>query len=387
MKINFLVHDGILEVGHTRAMIEVLRILGAKEEVSKIRIICLHSDPVEKLFPENHDKVEIITVPGKGIKPFLLKSVFFQIYTYLNRKKLISESDQTITMGICSFIGNIVNIQFYHRDWEKLYFKYNQGPFYKNLYKFILLKYFNLCEDYYYQKKNLRFGFLSKFIEKLMIDRYRIEEKNFITAYSSVNFSEFLPPEDFNLEKQKDLLTELSNQYPGLKNLDPNRPTLLFVGAFERKGLPRLLRNLPKDVNLIVIGKGEAHGKFKLPQREGIFPISYTTEISKFYLIADAFVFPTVYEPFGLVVTEAVASGTQVLVTKEKVGASEIVGSMEGVSFIAQDDENFSMQLKALKKLTLDKRMEWSHLRKKELVSLTWFNCAESWWRLLNQSK
>ncbi len=386
MIIHFLVHDGVLEVGHTRAMMEVLRLLANKDEVKKIKLICLHGSSPEILIPDHPEKLEVITLPGKNLKPFMLKSLFFQFYTWFKKDQLITPEMPVITMGVCSFIGNIVNIQFYHQDWEQLYFKYNKGGWFKNLYKKIMLRYLSLCEDIYYKKANLKFGFLSQFIANNVSKRYQLNQRQFITAYSSVNFEEFLPPEGFSTQKLELLKAELTTSYPILKGLNPNRPTLLFVGAFERKGLPFLIESLPQNVNLIVVGKGEAHSAFELPKSDQIFAIDYTNEISKFYLLADAFIFPTYYEPFGLVVTEAVASGCQILVAKERVGASEIVGDMPGISMITDySPDKFRNQLSNIKALDIETRLKWSLLRKEALSHYTWQLCADQWWELINR--
>lgn len=385
MIIHFLVHDGVMEVGHTRAMMEVLRLMAKRDEVKKIKLICLHASTPEVLLPDNPEKLEITTLPGKNLKPFLIKSLFFQIYTWLFKKSLIRDEGPVITMGVCSFIGNIVNIQFYHQDWEKLYFKYNKGGWFKNLYKTIFLRYLSLCEDIYYRRKNLKFVFLSEFIAKSVSTRYQLNPNQSITAYSSVNFKEFLPPQNFSDEDQNILLSEMQQTYPILTGINSKLPILLFVGAFERKGLPFLLKHLPDNVNFIVVGKGEAHSSFKLPKRHDIFPIEYTTEIAKFYLLSDAFLFPTHYEPFGLVVTEAVASGTRVFVTADKVGASEIIQDLPGIDFINTNDEDVRLKedLNRVEKLTSEKRIEWARQRQRQLSQYTWELCEQQWWQLI----
>lgn len=385
MIIHFLVHDGVMEVGHTRAMMEVLRLMAKRDDVKKIKLICLHASSPQKLLPDNPEKLEIKTVPGKRLKPFMLKSLFFQAYTWIFKRQLITDEGPIITMGVCSFIGNMVNIQFYHQDWEKLYFKYNKGSLLKNLYKAILLRYLSLCEDFYYRRPGLKFVFLSQFIAKHVSERYQLRPEQYITAYSSVNFKEFLPPESFTQEKQRELLLSMQQTYPGLNKINPDLPILLFVGAFERKGLPFLLEHLPENVNFIVVGKGEAHSSFRLPQSESIFHIEYTTEIANFYLLADAFIFPTHYEPFGLVVTEAVASGTQVFVTADRVGASEIINDLPGIHFISTNDEssNLKEKLGGIEKLSCPQRLQWAAQRQKQLSHYTWELCEEQWWNLI----
>jgi UDP-glucose:(heptosyl)LPS alpha-1,3-glucosyltransferase len=54
--------------------------------------------------------------------------------------------------------------------------------------------------------------------------------------------------------------------------------------------------------------------------------IPSTSEIAKYYAAADAFVFPTTYDAFGLVVLEAMAAGLAVL-SSNRAGAAEVIDS------------------------------------------------------------
>jgi UDP-glucose:(heptosyl)LPS alpha-1,3-glucosyltransferase len=51
-----------------------------------------------------------------------------------------------------------------------------------------------------------------------------------------------------------------------------------------------------------------------------------TTEVERYYSAADAFVFPTTYDAFGMVVLEAMASGLPVF-TSDRAGAAELIRS------------------------------------------------------------
>ena len=62
-----------------------------------------------------------------------------------------------------------------------------------------------------------------------------------------------------------------------------------------------------------------------------------TREIQKFYAAADVFVFPSYYDSFGMVVTEAMASGLPVI-TSKAVGASELLTDGVNGILVTGDD-------------------------------------------------
>jgi len=62
-----------------------------------------------------------------------------------------------------------------------------------------------------------------------------------------------------------------------------------------------------------------------------------TTELAHYYAAANAFVFPTTYDAFGMVVLEAMASGLPVF-TSDRAGAAELIASGKDGLVIPLDD-------------------------------------------------
>ena len=375
MNLIVYVHDYTRQIGHSRAMIEVIDQL----PVDKVKVVCYSHAPKEDINLERDIPYEFIKVPFSGIKPFLLRNLFFQIYTRLFKAKFTNESDHSISIGVCSFNADIINIQFAHFLWEKEYFKVNKmGPL-KFMYKKILLRYLTLCEDIYYKKKGLKFVFLSKFIADKFIDRFNIKGKNHVTAYSSADISQFKPNVEISLEVK---LKNLSTIHKELANLDINKTTFLFVGAFERKGLPLFVDLIPEDCNLIVVGQSESGSTFKLPQKENIFHVPFTKDIPLFYNLCDIFVFPTHFEPFGLVLLEATISGMKIITTFESVGASELLVDLPNISFV--NANNLTKEtFKGFNKITDEERQINHEVRRQHLSKYTWKACAEEWKKVI----
>lgn len=106
---------------------------------------------------------------------------------------------------------------------------------------------------------------------------------------------------------------------------------LLVGSGFERKGVPQLLRAmemLPDNVYLMVVGKDRKLAAYRKASRRVIFT-GGQREVTPFYGAADAFVLPTLYDPFPNAALEAMACGLPVI-TSFKSGAAELLKNGEG---------------------------------------------------------
>ena len=124
-----------------------------------------------------------------------------------------------------------------------------------------------------------------------------------------------------------------------------SRARLLFVGAFERKGLDvaiRALARLGSDAELLAVGSGDAARYGRLAASLGVADRVRLepprADIPAAFAAADVFLFPTRYEPFGMVIAEALASGVPV-VTSSRAGAADLI--RDGSSgFVVGDPED-----------------------------------------------
>lgn len=114
------------------------------------------------------------------------------------------------------------------------------------------------------------------------------------------------------------------------RGLEPDKKYLLFVsGNHHRKGLAHIIAALQSlgrtHCRLLVAGAGR--GAFAdLPF---IHWLGHVDDMAALYRTADALVLQSVYEPFGLVVTEAQLSGLPVIVS-DRVGATGIMDAHSG---------------------------------------------------------
>jgi UDP-glucose:(heptosyl)LPS alpha-1,3-glucosyltransferase len=108
-----------------------------------------------------------------------------------------------------------------------------------------------------------------------------------------------------------------------------NDVVALYVGDLQ-KALPAALKTIAAtpNVKLLVVSKSDP-GPYRaqaeqlgIVERVAFHPAA--SEIARFYAAADLFLFPTYYDTFGLVITEAMASGLPVI-TSSAAGAADVI--------------------------------------------------------------
>jgi UDP-glucose:(heptosyl)LPS alpha-1,3-glucosyltransferase len=163
-----------------------------------------------------------------------------------------------------------------------------------------------------------------------------------------------------------------------------DRPRLLFVGAYERKGLDtavRALAAMSTQAELVAVGDGDRRRFLDLARRLGVADRVHLeaprADVAACYADADVFVFPTRYEPFGMVVVEALASGVPVVVSAV-AGAAEYVRDGESGYVIAhaEDAAAFAAAADRILGSTAD-RAAMARASRASVASLTWDNVAQ----------
>lgn len=141
----------------------------------------------------------------------------------------------------------------------------------------------------------------------------------------------------------------------------PNNVTLsLFAGDIRtnRKNLDTVLyglANIP-ELHLAVVGNADRSPYPQLASQLGLQErvhfLGYRRDIAEIMKAVDFFVFPSRYEPFGMVVSEAMATGLSVITTAVS-GVAEIVTPECGV--VLSDTEDVDALANAMTKLASDR--------------------------------
>jgi len=138
-------------------------------------------------------------------------------------------------------------------------------------------------------------------------------------------------------------------------NLPAETRIALLIGTYARKGLETAigaLAKVPDDVHLAVAGAGDDELAEGWARAAGVADrlhlLGVRSDPERLYAAADVFVLPTRYEPFGMVIVEAMASCLPVVVTGT-AGAAELITNGENGFLVGQADdaEGFAAGIRA----------------------------------------
>jgi len=162
-------------------------------------------------------------------------------------------------------------------------------------------------------------------------------------------------------------------------------PRVLFVGAYHRKGLDIAIRSLSLmavRAELVAIGSGDRRALSALAASLGVGDRVHLepprSHIADAFRSADVFVFPTRYEPFGMVIAEALASGVPVI-TSARAGAAELIQEGESGFVLAdpEDVEGFARAADLVLCADASTRARRSLAAREAVRLLTWERIAE----------
>ena len=164
---------------------------------------------------------------------------------------------------------------------------------------------------------------VSDLVRKDLLATFGLTPAEIVTLYNGVDLLRFRPEsrESLRYATRRDL------------SLSDQTPLIAFAGnGFARKGLRFLIEAWPaidSTAHLVVAGTDRALRKYRkmaegLRLGDRIHFLGAQTQIERIFAAADGFVMPSLFEPFGNVVMEALAAGLPVLCSKA-CGAAELL--------------------------------------------------------------
>jgi UDP-glucose:(heptosyl)LPS alpha-1,3-glucosyltransferase len=189
---------------------------------------------------------------------------------------------------------------------------------------------------------------VSNLVRNDLTQTFALPPEQAATLYNGVDLERFAPAHDSG--ERIAIRREFS--------VIDSKPAVMFVGnGFARKGLRFLIEGwseVRSDARLIVVGTDQAAASYeRLAGRLGLNDrvrfLGRRADVARLMRGADAFALPSLFEPFGNVAMEAMASGVPVL-TSAQSGVSEVVpGSMrEYIVHDPTDRADLTSRLNAL---------------------------------------
>ena len=175
-----------------------------------------------------------------------------------------------------------------------------------------------------------------------------------------------------------------------LHGLNEEDLVILFVGMnFEIKRLGLLIEAISRiseqeahnrAVKLLVVGKGKETVYGEMAREYGVGDrvifAGVTREVEKYYIAADMFAMPSVYDTFGMAVLEAMAAGLPVIIS-QTVGARDLVH--DGVEGFVLDDPPTVAQLtrRILFLSNAEHRLKMGHWARERALKHGWDRVAD----------
>jgi UDP-glucose:(heptosyl)LPS alpha-1,3-glucosyltransferase len=189
---------------------------------------------------------------------------------------------------------------------------------------------------------------VSQRVKEEVLRHYGVPAEKVAVIHNGVDSNEFKP----SAEARRLIRNQIG--------LEENDFTILFVGSgFKRKGLDAAIRAVDRvpSARLVVAGEGKAAAHPR------VLMLGRRTDVSHLYAAADAFIFPTLYDPFPNAVIEAMASGLPVIVSRI-AGVSEIISDDSIVIENPLDVEELSAAVRKLEDPAFRKSMGEAARRK-----------------------
>lgn len=365
MKIGIVIRT-CKNTGSSRYVVETSKHFVKNNDV---HIFTNNWDPLDK-------KIIIHKIPTISNNFYIWEASFIAISSAVMK---FNKFDVTLAQPTRYFSPDVAEMQFVYKNWND-YRDANRIPVSIGDRILPIIEKFNIMRA----KQIIT---ISESIKNEVIKYYKIPEDRINVIYNSVNIEDFYP------ENRKKYYDEIRNMH-GIKE---NEILLVFAGnPFVRKGLKYVIEALPKLENnyykLLIIGQDDPN---KMPYveminelglKDKVIWVGLTPDIKKYFAASDIFILPTRYEPFGIVIIEAMASGLPVVVSKLSGAAELIDDEKDGMKI--EDPTNSDEIAEKLNYLIKNDivRKEMGRKAREKAEEFTWEKAAEQMLEVFEKS-
>ncbi len=276
-------------------------------------------------------------------KPILFKSALFHLLTLarLRARRRANPRALIHSAGACSLLSDVVQVHFVHCAWRKTEraldrvltpdsrpARAGMRLWARRAYHFILRQYDQITERLAFTRRKDYIAVSQRIANELQAHFPALDKVHVVRP--GVDTATFRPfrADDRNERRE---VTAIRSRL----GADENDVLVLFVGSYERKGLSLALRAIARareagasPLKLAVVGVGDrtlyAAEAALLGLRDQVTFHAPTPHVAEVFRSADIFLLPTHYEPFGMVILEAMASGLPSVVSAS-AGAAELI--------------------------------------------------------------
>lgn len=209
---------------------------------------------------------------------------------------------------------------------------------------------------------------VSEMVRADLIDAFGLAPETVVTLYNGVDLDRFTPARDDSARR------EIRARF----GIPDSAPTAVFVGnGFARKGVPFLLKAWEKvtpGAHLLVIGGDRAIESYRSEaNRRGLSSRVHFAgvqhDVASIFHGADAFTLPSLFEPFGNVVMEAMASGLPAMASSRSGVAELLPDPMK--QFVVNDPTDTG-EIARRMNLLLESHRELRQLARATAEKFTW---------------
>ncbi|MDB9375577.1 glycosyltransferase family 4 protein [Nodularia sphaerocarpa] len=372
MKICIVTHTVQKGDGQGRVNYEV-----AQQAIRRGHHLTLLASNVELELQKN-PQVNWIPISIKGYPTEFLRNMIFATKSTNWLRKHRQQFDIVKVNGaITNAPGDVNAVHFVHNSWLKFTAKKTQPQPNKLVYNFYQWLYTTLnarWEKEAFRKAQIVVAVSEKVAQDLR--EIGVPPESIKVILNGVDLQEFSPGES---QRQK-------------WQLPKGVPLALFAGDIRlaRKNLDTVLQALVSvpELHLAVAGNTEASPYLQLAKSLGLSErvhfLGQRSDVPELMKAVDFLVFPSRYEPFGLVVIEAMASGLPVI-TASSTGAADLVTPESGIVLSDSDDAEALTQ--ALRLLSSDRtlRQDMGKAARSVAEQHSWSNMAQTYLDLFEE--